>query len=543
MSKRHLMLTALGLLFVLSQLQAQLNSSNLPILVITTENGQEIPDEPKIKAHLGIIWNGDGQINDLNDPYNHYDGQVGIELRGSSSQFLFPKKGYALETQNLDGTNLNVSVLGLPAENDWVLNGPYSDKTLIRNALAYIMAGWLMDYAPRVRFCEVIINDDYRGVYILTEKIKRDKNRVNSATLNPDENEGDDLTGGYMLKFDKFDGAVSDGFPSLYPPFPGSNGQTVYQYHYPKADEISDAQKNYIRNYIDEMEMVMKSSGFADPQTGYRKYFDVPSIIHFLFINEISRNVDGYRLSTYLYKDKDSKDPRLHLGPVWDFNLGFGNVNYCTGPGTSGWALDFNDFCPDDYWVIHFWWKRLWEDPAFLEEMRNRWFELRESQLSNERIFHLVDSLENLLQQPAARNFQRWPVLSEHVWPNPYVHNSYVAEMNYLKNWLTGRLAWLDSNMEIVADTQFVPVQGDLPQAHPNPFTEEVTFWYRAAGYQTVTIELYNLQGQLMGKMIDRVHPDGVHKMTWEEPLAPGFYIYKIRIGKKDFVSGKLLKL
>ncbi len=543
MSKRHLMLTAFGLLLVLCQLQAQLNSSNLPILVITTENGQEIPDEPKIKAHLGIIWNGDGQMNSLNDPYNHYDGQAGIEIRGSSSQFLFPKKGYALETQNLDGTNNNVSILGLPAENDWVLNGPYSDKTLIRNALAYIMAGWLMDYAPRVRFCEVVINDDYRGVYILTEKIKRDKNRLNIATLNPDENEGDDLTGGYILKFDKFDGAVSDGFPSLYPPFPGSNGQTVYQYHYPKADEISDAQKNYIRNYIDEMEMVMKSSGFADPQSGYRKYFDVPSILHFIFINEISRNVDGYRLSTYLYKDKDSKDPRLHLGPVWDFNLGFGNVNYCTGPGTAGWALDFNDFCPDDYWLIHFWWKRLWDDPAFLAEMRDRWFELRENQLSNERIFHLVDSLENLLQQPAARNFQRWPVLGEHVWPNPYVHNTYPAEMNYLKNWLTSRLAWLDNNMEIVADTQFVPVQGSLPQAHPNPFIEEVTFWYYAAGYETVTIEMYNLQGQSIGRMIDRVHPEGVHSMTWDQPLTPGFYFYKIKIGKKDSVGGKLLKL
>ena len=543
MSSRYYLLPILALFLFTFQLQAQLISSNLPILVITTENGQEIPDEPKVKAHLGIIWNGDGQVNYLSDPFNDYDGQVGVEIRGSSSQFLFPKKGLAVETQNPDGSNNNVSILGLPAENDWVLNGPYSDKSLMRNALAYIMAGWIMDYAPRVRFCEVIVNDDYRGVYILTEKIKRDANRVNIATLNPDENEGDELTGGYILKFDKFDGAVSDGFPSLYPPFPGSSGQTFYQYHYPKPDEITDAQKTYIQNYIGQMEYVMKSADFADSLTGYRKYFDVPSILHFIFINEIGRNVDGYRLSTYFYKEKDSKDPRLHLGPVWDFNLAFGNVDYCFGPGTAGWALDFNDFCPGDYWVIHFWWDRLFKDPAFQVELRERWVELRTDKLSNERIFHLVDSLENMLLQPAARNFQRWPVLGEYVWPNPFVHGSYPAEMNYLRNWLTNRLEWLDGAMLEVVDTNYTADPSAYPQVHPNPFQEQVTFWYEAKPYQTITIEIFNAQGQLMGEMTDRVHPDGVRKMTWSQPLTPGVYFYKIRFGKDNCVSGKLLKL
>jgi len=539
---RHLFCLAVTLLVFTFSLQAQLTTSNLPILVFTTENGQEIPDEPKINAHLGIIWNGDGLTNHVDDPFNDYDGLVGIELRGSSSQ-SFPKKGYSFETWKADGSNNNVPVLGLPAENDWVLHGPYSDKSLMRNALAYTLAGWIMDYAPRVRFCEVVINGDYRGVYLFTEKIKRDKNRVNISTLNPDENAGDDLTGGYMLKFDKFDGAFTDGFPSLYPPFPGSNGQTVYQYHYPKPDEISVAQRNYIQGVIDEMEMVMQSPDFADPTSGYRKYFDVPSLIHFLFIQEIGRNVDGYRLSTFMYKDKDSKDPRLHLGPIWDFNLAFGNVDYCIGPGTTGWALDFNNYCPGDYWVIHFWWQRLWEDPAFLAEMRQRWVGLRADQLSNERIFHLVDSLENMLQAPAARNFERWPVLGQYVWPNPYIHSTYQAETDYLRNWLVNRLAWLDGSMEVVADTHFVPSPEALPLVVPNPFQDEVTFWYHARSIQTVNIEIFNAQGQLMGEMVDRSHPDGVHQMTWDRPLTPGIYFYRIGIGKNKTVSGKLLKL
>jgi hypothetical protein len=542
MTIRYLTSCILTLSFFTLQLHAQLTSSNLPILVFTTENGQEITDEPKVKAHLGIIWNGDGQINHLNDPFTDYNGQVGVEIRGSSSQ-SFPKKGYAVETQNPDGTNNNISILGLPAENDWILNGPYSDKSLMRNALAYILSGWLMDYAPRVKFCEVVINGNYRGVYILTEKIKRDDNRVNIATLNPDENSGDELTGGYILKFDKFDGAFSDGFPSQYPPFPGSQGQTFYQYHYPKADEITGPQKAYIQNYIAGMESVMKSANFADSLTGYPKYFDVESIIHFIFIHEIGRNVDGYRLSTYFYKDKDSKDSRLHLGPVWDFNLAFGNVDYCIGPGTAGWALNFNDYCPGDYWVIHFWWKRIFEEPSFQKKMRERWIELRADKLSNERIFHLVDSLENMLQQPAARNFQRWPVLGEYVWPNPVVHGSYQAEMGYLKNWLTNRLIWLDGAMPELVDTNYTADPSKYPKVHPNPFHEQVTFWYHAYGFQTVRVEIFNAQGQLMGEIVDRVHPDGINKMTWDQALTPGIYFYKIRIGKEKPVTGKLVKL
>lgn len=540
---RYFLFTFLSVFFYFP-LQAQLVSSNLPILVFTTENNQEIPDEPKIKAHMGIIWNGEGQVNYLTDPFNDYDGVVGIELRGSSSQAIFPKKGMAVETQNPDGSNNNVSLLGLPAENDWVLNGPYSDKTLMRNAITYIMAGWIMDYAPRVRFCEVVINNNYRGVYILTEKIKRDANRVDISTLNPDENQGDDLTGGYIIKFDKFDGAFSDGFPSKYPPYGSTAGHSFYQYHYPKPDEISPAQKDYIHDFIYELEDALKSPEFADPEDGYRKYFDVESLINFIFINEIGRNVDGYRLSTYMYKDKDSKDPRLHLGPVWDFNLAFGNVDYCIGPGTSGWAIDFNDYCPGDYWVIHFWWKRLWEDPAFLSEMRTQWFELRADQLSDERIFHLVDSLENMLQQPAARNFQRWPILGEYVWPNPYIHSTYQAETSFLRNWLTNRLAWLDDTMQVIADTHFVPATNKLPVVLPNPFKEEVTFWYHAFSFQTVTIELYNMQGQLMGRLVDMVHPDGIQQKKWDQPLVPGIYLYTIRIGTKgETVSGKLIKL
>ncbi|MBK9013269.1 MAG: CotH kinase family protein [Saprospiraceae bacterium] len=157
-------------------------NSKLPIFVVNTSGGAQIVDEPKTIAHLGVIWNGDGATNYLTDPFNEYDGQIGIEIRGSSSQ-SFPKKNYAMETQNADSTSNNVSVLGFPKENDWVLHGPYSDKTLMRNALAFTLGSWIMPYAPRVRYCELVINGDYRGVYVFTEKIKQDDNRVNISKL------------------------------------------------------------------------------------------------------------------------------------------------------------------------------------------------------------------------------------------------------------------------------------------------------------------------------------------------------------------------
>jgi hypothetical protein len=521
--------------------QVTFESSYLPILVVTTANGTAIPNEPKIDAHLGIIWNGEGELNHLTDPFNHYDGKIGIEARGSSSQFLFPKKGYAVETLLPDGSNNNVSLFGFPAENDWVLHGPYSDKSLMRNALSYIVAGWLMEYAPRVRFCEVVIGGDYQGVYLFTEKIKRDDNRVNIATLSPDENTGDDLTGGYILKFDKWDGAFNDGFPSKYPPFPGATSTTTFQYHYPKPEDISPQQKDYLRNHIDAMEDVLVSPAFADPLTGYRHYFDLPAFYHFFFVQEMSRNVDGYRLSTFFYKDKDSKNGKWKMGPVWDFNLGYGNVNYCTGPGTSGWAIDFPDFCPNDF-LPHFWWKRLWQDPAFLQEMSARWIDLRNDTLANDRIFHLIDSLEALLKAPAARNFKRWNVLGQYVWPNSYVGNTYKQEVDYLRNWLAARLAWMDKAMEAIASPVSVASDYVQPVVSPNPFRDELVFEYYVRSKDPVRIDIFNYSGQVVETLFDRQHPGGSNSLRWQSDLPAGIYFYRIWIDNTVVKAGKVVK-
>ena len=158
-----------------------LTSSNLPIVVIDT-NGQEIPNEPKLDVHMGIIYNGEGQRNYITDPFNEYDGFIGIELRGNASQ-MFPKKPYLFETRDELGNNLNVSLLGLPKENDWILRAAYIDKTLLRDALAYEMARDMGRWASRSRHVELILNGEYWGVYVLVESIKPDVNRVDIARM------------------------------------------------------------------------------------------------------------------------------------------------------------------------------------------------------------------------------------------------------------------------------------------------------------------------------------------------------------------------
>ncbi len=429
------------------------SSSNLPIVIIDTY-GETIPDSPKIEAKLGIIWNGDGHPNSVTDSLNNYDGDIRIELRGATSQG-FPKKQYAFETVDSLGENNNVSLLGMPKENDWILHAPYSDKSLMRNVLEYRLARDLGWYASRTKYCELILNGDYRGVYVLMEKIKRDKNRVDIATLNPEEISGDDVTGGYIIKIDKTEGEDNGGWRSDYPANADLVERIFYQYHYPKFSDIVEEQKEYIKGFISEFESVMDSESYTDTLTGYSKYINTESFIDFLILNEIGRNVDGYRLSTFLHKDKASNGGKLKMGPVWDFNLAFGNVTYDDGFSTAGWYVLSPKNLTNN---IPFWWRKLLEDKSFISKLERRWFELREIQLADTRIVYIIDSLATELQEAQIRNFERWDILGTYIWPNYFIGATHEEEITYLKDWVIDRMAWMDKNIafdyfgEIIAD-------------------------------------------------------------------------------------------
>lgn len=426
----------------LSPVYAQVNftSSNLPIIVIDTY-GQEIPDEPKITASMGIIYNGPGQRNYLTDPFNHYDGYIGIEKRGSSSQ-MFPKKSYAMETRDSLGNNLNFPLLELPQENDWILYGPYTDKTMLRDILAFKIGHDLGHYASRFRFCELVLNGNYQGVYILLEKIKRDRNRVNIRSMLPTYISGDELTGGYILKIDKYEGSQVGGWNSTFPPYPGAWQRIYYQYHYPDPSEIVPEQQTYIQGYIFLFESLMNSTLYRDPFAGYYDLINVSSFIDFFLVSELGKNVDSYRLSTFMYKDRDSEGGQLTMGPLWDFNLAFGNADYYEGWQTSGWQLNVS--ISGDYWQNPFWWKKFLADPVFMNRAAQRWYELRQNVLSTGSLLAFIDSCVVELQEAQTRNYLRWPILGTYVWPNWYIGQTYQDEINFLKTWLQNRISWLN---------------------------------------------------------------------------------------------------
>ena len=415
-----------------------LTTSNLPIVVINT-NGQTIVDDPRIVCDMGIIDNGYGVMNSISDPFNDYNGKISIEYRGSSSQ-TFPKKPYALETQDSIGNNNNVSLLGMPIENDWILYAPYSDKALMRNFLTFDLGRKMGHYSPRTVYCELVINGDYKGIYILMEKIKRDKDRVDIAKLDADDLAGDSLTGGYIIKVDKYTGTGGVDWLS---DFPNISGGSLYiQYHYPEATALQPQQLNYIEQYVDSFEYALNGLNFADTSIGYAKYIDINSFIDFYIINELSKNIDGYRLSTYMHKDKQSKGGKLTMGPFWDFNLAFGNADYCNGGITSGWEV--NGGCGGNN---PFWFERLLDDTIYENKLKCRWEYLREKSFHQDSLFNFIDSMALYLDDAQQRNFQQWPTLGTYVWPNFYVGNTYQDELIFFKTWIGDRLVWIDNNL------------------------------------------------------------------------------------------------
>jgi hypothetical protein len=518
-------------------------SSNLPIIVINT-GGLDIPDEPKMTADMGIIYNGVGVRNNVTDPFNDYNGKIGIERRGSSSQ-MFPKKQYGIEIRDDLGNGVDTSLLDLPSEEDWVLFAPYNDKSLMRDVLAYKLGRDLGRYASRTRFCEVVLNGEYQGIYVLMEKIKRNGSRVDIAKLNPDEISGDNVTGGYIIKIDKETGSTNGGWSSTYPPPNRSGGQQIYfLYDYPDPSDIVTEQKNYIKQYVNNFEAALNSATFNDPANGYAKYIDVDSFIDFFIINEVSKNVDGYRLSTFLYKEKDSDGGKLHMGPLWDFNLGFGNANYCTQGNPEGWVTDFNSICGHDYWLIPFWWNKLYSDGAYRNKLAARWAELRSNQLRTDRILTYIDSVANVLNaESQQRNFQRWPVIGTYVWPNYFVGPTFASEVSWLKNWVSTRLNWLDANMPKLITTVEDGLTEFSVELFPNPFSKEVWINYSLSTSGTLSIEFFDVLGRPV-KMIQesRQLPGSyqIHLPSHEFPT--GTYYYKASLGNGNRTA-KLVKL
>ena len=487
-----------------------LDEFNLPIILIDTY-GAEIPNEPRIPASMGIINNESG-VNYIDDPFNDFDGSITIERRGNSSQWQ-GKTPYRFETVDDEGDNSNVELLGMPAENDWVLYAPWQDKTMIRNVLTYQLSNEMGRYASRSRHVELYLNNEYRGIYVLMEKIKRDGNRVDISKLNPDEITGDDVTGGYILKFDWFNtGDNIGGFESEF-------DDMIYNYHYPKPSDIVPEQEAYIQDYINGFETIMMGTDYTNDSTGYPSMMNVESFVDFILLQELAKNVDAYRLSTYIYKDKESVDNRLIAGPVWDINHGFGNCDYGETWEVDNWLLEFN---PEGGDQMAFWWELLWEDLAFQHKAAVRYTELRQTIFSEEHIYSIIDSVADYLGPAVDRNFARWPLLGNYIWPNYYVFDTYEEEIDYLKSWTAQRLAWMDSDILLSLEPSPIAAGFRLNGPFPNPFNPSTVITYELPYDLNIEINIFDLLGRRVRSLLNETRPAGQGSTIWDGKTESG---------------------
>lgn len=425
-----------------------ISSSNLPLVVINT-NGKTILDASKISANMKLIYNGVGKLNYPGDAGNIFNGYIGIEYQGGNSK-LTEQNSYGFETRDASGGNLNVSLLGMPEENDWVLLGNFNDKTFARTALAFQLFRKMGHYAPRTQLVEVIVNNEYMGIYILTEKIKQDKGRVDISKLASTDISGDNLTGGYIFKIDTW--VETDSWQSNFAPS-DLPGKTVrYVYEDPGASNLVAQQKSYLMATVNSFESVLNGSNFANTSTGYPAWIKMNSFMDYFIVNEVSRNMNAYRKNCYYFKNKDSKDNKFHSGPVWDFDLAFKNLDDdCTAYGAtngSGWVYKINE-CAGIKTNSNGWIVRLLQDPAFKNALYNRYTLMRNSYISSSYLNNFIDSVKNLAAEAQVRHYAKWKILgtaagAKEIDAQPA---TYEGQVNKLKSWIDIRLNWLDGNI------------------------------------------------------------------------------------------------
>lgn len=433
--KQSILVSILLSFFIITDAQT-LTNSNLPIVIVNTDinpnTGRpfEIPNEPKVRATMKIIFRPDGSRNfvtDQNNPgYLNYNGRIGIEIRGSSSETL-PKKAYGLTTLKEDNvTNNNISILGMPGENDWVLNSIAFDPSLIRNYLSYDLSRSTGNYAARGRYCEVVINNDYKGLYIFMEKLKIDSERINIVKMTNTDNVIPALTGGYVTKADKTTG----GDPVAWN-MQSYNGSPNYLHESPKPNEITTLQSNYIKNQFISLQNAATAQN-ASITNGYPSIIDLPSFIDFMLINELASNADAYQFSTYFHKDRNGK---LRAGPVWDFDLTYGNDLFhwrLDRSHTNVWQFDNGDNTGSRFW------KDLYNNPTFKCYLTKRWKELNAAKgpLNYFTITDRIDQLSKLISEAMVRENNRWGTI-----PNQS------GEISKMKEWLQARINWLNTNL------------------------------------------------------------------------------------------------
>ena len=415
--------------------------SDVPILVIDTFN-TAVPRNDRNFKEAAFATFGPSTTTGraaLTDPQS-MGGNSGIHVRGESSQLSgFNKLNFAFETRNTEGEDKDVALVGLPAGSDWALHASEIDRTFIREQLPHRLFREIGRYSPRTRPIEVFLNQDgvrlgasdYRGLYILVERIRRSSDRVDIAKLGAGEDAAPDVTGGYIFKKDKGDpGDVNVS----------TSGEGNFSIIYPNANNVTTAQRDYLQTYLRGFESALNGPSFTDPVTGYAAYIDVQSWVDMHVIQELTKEVDSYVFSTFYHKDKGGK---IVCGPLWDFDRSFGNVsnsNRIQDP--TGW----NDGSPagDSIGARGAFWDRLFEDPDFMQLYIDRWQDLMGSTLDETHLHAIIDTMAAEVDEAKDRNFEPagpWPLAT--VTRSHLTFPTYAQHVTYLKDWVSDRLDWV----------------------------------------------------------------------------------------------------
>lgn len=368
--------------------------TGLPIIYLTTN----APIESKEDYVEGTVSIKGGRDFDDMAPL-----EMEIRGRGNSTWFLHPKKPFQMKLED------SSTFLDMPQKKRWLFLAEYSDKTLLRNTISFEM-GYLsmLDWTPRSTFAEVYINDEYNGTYNITEKVEEGSNRVDI---------GDD---GFLLEIDQLERQDPDDVYFY-------TNEFLVAIKEPSLD-WDDQQYNYIKDYINEFEAALFASNYSDPVNGYAKYIDVDSFVDWYLISEITKNVDSMSFSSIYFNLVPGE--KIKMGPLWDFDLSFGNVDYADSRYAQGFWVK------DNPWIA-----RLFTDTAFIDKVKNRFAYFKANQ---NLILDKIDAYAAELNLAQQENDAKWETLGIYVWPNPIVFDTYGEEVMHLKTWYSQRMAWLD---------------------------------------------------------------------------------------------------
>jgi hypothetical protein len=375
--------------------------TGLPIISIDTDN---IPVDSRDFYVSGELDLFGGLIFDDID-------MTSILIRGrGNTTWFYPKRPYQIKFDT------KTSILGLPEDRKWVLLAEYSDKSLMRNKIAYEMGAISsLDYTPKGEYVEVFLNNNHLGTYLFAQKVEESSNRVNI---------GDE---GYLIEIDQdYRVDPDDVFftPTIFTQEYSSNVFNI------KAPNISYDTPEFtlIEDHINNFEAVLFGSDFTNPDIGYRSYIDINSFVDWFLINEIAKTVDARWYSsiyfTYIPGGK------IKMGPIWDFDLSFGNVNYADSQYTEGYWIKYNP-----------WFSRMFEDPYFENLVIER-FDFYYQNLDN--FNSKIDEFSSYLSVSQSYNYDIWQTLGTYVWPNPVWFDTHQEEVDYVKQWLLARMNWLN---------------------------------------------------------------------------------------------------